>query len=265
MAGRIEDGALRNNGGAVDEASGRVSGRPAPSFITLEGIDGCGKSTQARLVAAALRHADHDVLLLREPGGVKISEKIRALLLDPENAEMSDTCELLLYEAARAQLVHEVIEPALSAGRLVVCDRFYDSTTAYQAFAGSVSRDAAAMANALAVGSTHPDLTLVLDIDPVRAAARTTDRSADRMEAKGLAYQERVATGFRTIAREEPGRVRLVDAAPGVETVFACLLAEVCRAGLSVPAAAARAALFELEDEAAPFGPAGNASGVKGV
>ena len=123
-------------------------------------------------------------------------------------------------------------------------------------------------ANALAVGACHPDLTLVFDIDPAKAAARAAarDRAQDRMEAKGLAYQERVATGFRTIAREEPRRVRLVDAAPGVETVFAYLLAEVCRAGLTVPAAAARAALFELEDGAAPFESAGaDALGGKGV
>ncbi len=110
-------------------------------FITVEGIDGCGKSTQATLIAHALEAAGHDVLRLREPGGAAISEKIRAILLDPANGEMGDVCELLLYEAARAQLVHQVIEPALAEGKTVICDRFYDSTTAYQAFADGLDRD----------------------------------------------------------------------------------------------------------------------------
>lgn len=251
MAERLADDMLHGSGHTPEsEFAQSESPKPSPAFITLEGIDGCGKSTQARLLAAALRYAGYDTLLLREPGGVAISEKIRALLLDPGNAEMSDTCELLLYEAARAQLVHEVIAPALEASTVVVCDRFYDSTTAYQSFAGSVPREQAAMANALAVGSCHPDLTLVMDIDPADAAARTAGRTADRMEAKGIAYQERVAAGFRTISREEPERVRLIDAKPGVDVVFACVLAEVCRAGLSVPAKAARSALAELSEEA---------------
>lgn len=217
-------------------------------FITLEGIDGCGKSTQARLIAAALAHAGHDVLSLREPGGVAISEKIRALLLDPENNAMCDACELLLYEAARAQLVHEVIRPALNAGRVVVCDRFFDSTTAYQGFAGTSSREVAEMANALAVGDCVPALTLVFDIDPELAAERADTRAGapDRMEAKGLDYQRRVAEGFRAIAREQPGRVRLIDASQTVDAVFACALAELASAGLAVSADDARSALAAL-------------------
>lgn len=246
MVRQMEDGELRAGEGVAGEASRFGAARSQSLFITLEGIDGCGKSTQARLLEAALRHAGHNVLLLREPGGVAISEKIRALLLDPANTAMSATCELLLYEAARAQLVHEVVRPALEEGTIVVCDRFYDSTTAYQSFAGGVAREAADMANALATGETRPNLTLVFDIDPEEAARRTTERQADRMEAKGLAFQRRVAEGFRAIAREEPGRVHLVDASPSIDTVFACALAEVCRAGIEVPAAAARAALDEL-------------------
>ena len=135
-----------------------------PLFITLEGIDGCGKTTQAALLADALSHAGVDVLSLREPGGVAISEKIRAILLDPANAEMGDTCELLLYEAARAQLVHQVIAPALAAGRTVVCDRFYDSTTAYQAYAAGLDPARVGAANELAVDGCHPDLTLVFEL-----------------------------------------------------------------------------------------------------
>lgn len=218
-------------------------------FITLEGIDGCGKSTQARLLAAALEHAGRDVLQLREPGGVAISEKIRGLLLDPENGAMCDACELLLYEAARAQLVHEVIRPALAQDRVVVCDRFYDSTTAYQAFAGGSTREDADRANALAVGDCQPDVTFVFDIDPEKAAVRREGRNdaPDRMEEKGLEFQQRVAEGFRTIAREEPQRVRTIDASQPVDAVFACMLAELAHAGLAVDAADARAALLQPE------------------
>lgn len=217
-------------------------------FITLEGIDGCGKSTQARLLAAALEHAGREVVRLREPGGVAISEQIRGILLDPANEAMSDACELLLYEAARAQVVHEVIVPALDAGSVVVCDRFFDSTTAYQGIAGGSAREDVDRANALAVGERVPDITFVFDIDPKTAAARRSDRdgSPDRMEAKGLAFQEQVAEGFRTIAREEPQRVRLIDASQPVDAVFACMLAELARAGLPVDAADARAALLSV-------------------
>ena len=218
-----------------------------PAFITVEGIDGCGKSTQAALLATALEHAGYDVLRLREPGGVAISEKIRALLLDPANAEMGDTCELLLYEAARAQLVYQVIDPALGAGKVVVCDRFFDSTTCYQAFADGLDRDVVAQANRLAVGDTVPALTLAYDIDPAVAAQRRAERGqADRMEAKGLAFQSKVAKGFRAIASEEPGRVKLIDAAASIEEVFACTVAHVRAAGFRLADADVAAALATL-------------------
>lgn len=199
----------------------------AGRFITVEGIDGCGKSTQARLLVEDLERAGYDVLALREPGGVAISEKIRALLLDPANVEMSATCELLLYEAARAQLVHEVVAPALAEGRVVVCDRFYDSTTAYQGYAGGVPLDAVTRANELAVGACAPDLTLVFDIDPMLAQERTASRAQDRMEAKGMGYQRRVAEGFRAIAAAEPTRVKLIDAARDIDAVHADVMAAV--------------------------------------
>lgn len=199
----------------------------AGCFITVEGIDGCGKSTQARLLAEDLERAGYDVLTLREPGGVAISEKIRALLLDPANVEMSATCELLLYEAARAQLVHEVVAPALAGGRVVVCDRFYDSTTAYQGYAGGVPLDAVTRANELAVGACAPDLTLVFDIDPALAAERTVSRAQDRMEAKGIAYQQRVAEGFRAIAAAEPERVKRIDAARAIDAIHADVMVAV--------------------------------------
>lgn len=210
---------------------------PDPPFITVEGVDGCGKSTQAALIARALEGAGYRVLALREPGGVRISERIRTLLLDPDNAEMGGTCELLLYEAARAQLVHERIAPALAAGTVVVCDRFFDSTTCYQAFAGGIDRGTVDAANALAVGSCRPALTLVYDIDLDIARARAAARggTADRMEAKGRVYQERVAAGFRALAAEEPGRVRLVDAGRSVDEVFDDTCAALRAAGFVLP------------------------------
>lgn len=204
-------------------------------FITVEGIDGCGKSTQATLIAAALEAAGHDVLRLREPGGVKISEQIRAILLDPANAEMGDVCELLLYEAARAQLVHQVIRPALAAGKTVVCDRFYDSTTAYQAFADGLDRNIVSQANELAVDGCRPDLTLVFDLPVEDALRRRSGREAeDRLELKGLEFQERVAAGFRAVAADEPDRVKLIDAGESIAEVFSGVAAELRSAGLSM-------------------------------
>ena len=204
-------------------------------FITVEGIDGCGKSTQARLIAAALEAAGHDVLRLREPGGVMISEQIRAILLDPANVEMGDVCELLLYEAARAQLVHQVIRPALAAGKTVICDRFYDSTTAYQAFADGLDRNMVSQANELAVDGCRPDLTLVFDLPVEDALRRRSGREAeDRLELKGLEFQERVAAGFRAVAADEPDRVKLIDAGESIAEVFSGVAAELRSAGLSM-------------------------------
>lgn len=203
-------------------------------FITLEGIDGSGKSTQARMLADVLENAGRKVMLLREPGGVAISEKIRAILLDSANAEMGDTCELLLYEAARAQLVHQVIAPALAAGTTVICDRFFDSTTAYQAYAAGLDPACVREANRLAVGPCVPSLTLIFDLDVDAAAARMGARgeAADRMEAKGLDYQRKVAEGYRAIAAEEPDRVRLIDAAGAPDEVHTQVLAAIANAGL---------------------------------
>ena len=209
------------------------------SFITLEGVDGAGKSTQARLLARALDLAGYQVVTLREPGGTAISEKIRALLLDPANTAMGDTCELLLYEAARAQLVHEVIAPALAAGKVVLCDRFYDSTTCYQAFADGLDRQMVRDANNLAVAGTHPALTLVYHITPEQAALRMAARgAADRM-----AFQERVYQGFCAISAEEPARVKLIDATASIAGVFAQTVELVRAYGLDIPQDAVAAAL----------------------
>lgn len=168
-------------------------------------------------------------------GGVKISEQIREILLDPANAEMGDVCELLLYEAARAQLVHQVIRPALAAGKTVVCDRFCDSTTAYQAFADGLDRNMVSQANELAVDGCRPDLTLVFDLPVEDALRRRSGREAeDRLELKGLEFQERVAAGFRAVAADEPDRVKLIDAGESIAEVFSGVAAELRLAGLSM-------------------------------
>ena len=194
-------------------------------FITLEGADGCGKSTQAALLAARIEATGREVVRLREPGGTPISEKIRALVLDPANAEMAPECELLLFEASRAQLVREVIEPAVARGAVVLCDRFYDSTYAYQAAGRALDEGIIRRANALGSCGVDPDRTLVLDMDTDAALARATRDGADRMEAEGVAFQRRVREGYLRLAAEEPGRVRVVDAAGTLEEVEARLAA----------------------------------------
>lgn len=181
-------------------------------FITLEGADGCGKSTQAGLLAAAIEATGRETVRLREPGGTKISEKVRAILLDPANAEMVPECELLLYEASRAQLTREVIAPALERGAMVLCDRYYDSTYAYQAGGRELDEGLVRRANELGSCGLAPDRTLVLDLPASVGYARATAGGADRMEAEGLAFQERVRAAYLRLAEEEPGRVRVVDA-----------------------------------------------------
>ena len=188
-------------------------------FITLEGADGCGKSTQAAILADRIAATGREVVRLREPGGTAVSEKIRALVLDPENSEMAPECELLLFEASRAQLVRQVIEPARARGAVVVCDRFYDSTFAYQAAGRSLAEPIIRAANALGSCGVAPDRTLVLDMDTDAALSRATRDGADRMEAEGVAFQRRVREGYLRLVAEEPHRVRRVDAAGTVEEV----------------------------------------------
>ncbi len=195
-------------------------------FITLEGADGCGKSTQAALLADALGARGREVVRLREPGGTQISEKIRALLLDPANADMAPECELLLYEASRAQLTRQVIEPALARGAVVLCDRYYDSTYAYQAGGRGLDEALVRRANLLGSCGVAPARTLVLDLDPALGYARATSGGADRMEAEGLAFQERVRAAYLRLAAAEPDRVRVVDASGEKNEVTARLLVE---------------------------------------
>lgn len=191
------------------------------TFITLEGIDGCGKSTQAKLLVDALRRSDSEVIALREPGGTPISEKIRALLLDPANAEMAPECELLLYEASRAQLVREVIRPALERGATVVCDRYYDSTYGYQHGGRGLDGQLVDTCNRLGSCGVEPDCTIVFDLEPEEALSRATKGGADRLEAEGLAFQQRIRSAYLQLAQREPERVHVVDATGTPAEVFA--------------------------------------------
>ena len=182
-------------------------------FISFEGGDGAGKSTHLQLVAEALRARGEDVVCLREPGGTIIGEQLRQTVLDPGNYIMCDECELLIYEAARAQLVSQVIRPALEAGSVVLCDRFADSTLAYQAFGRGLSRGFVDAANAFACQGVAPDRTILMMTggDAELGLQRATQhKHADRLEMAGAAFHEKVNAAFVLMARECPERVRLV-------------------------------------------------------
>jgi len=183
-------------------------------FITFEGGDGCGKSTQIQLAYRLLTEAGVDVLLTREPGGTRLGELIRGLLLDPENTELSDMAEMLLSAASRAQLAREVIEPALACGMTVLCDRWADSSLVYQGAARGLGETVRAV-NALAAGELFsPDMTILLDLDPEEALARAAagGGGADRIEALGAAYQAKVREAYLGLAGLEPERFRVIDA-----------------------------------------------------
>ncbi|MEO5722483.1 MAG: dTMP kinase [Chthoniobacterales bacterium] len=188
-------------------------------FLTFEGSEGCGKSTQVQRVAARLERDGVEFLLTREPGGTPIGEKIRNLLqFAPESAAMQPETELLLFEASRSQLVREVIEPALQRGVLVISDRFYDSTTVYQGVARRLDPTVVAQLNDFAVGNCRPDVTLILNVDVQTARARMLRRvrpvgAPDRMEQEPTEFYERVCEAYRELATREPERVHLVDAA----------------------------------------------------
>lgn len=181
-------------------------------FITFEGGEGTGKSTQLAILARRLETAGIPVRTLREPGGTSVGEAVREVLLHPDNDGLDSRAELLLYEAARAQLVAEVIEPALEAGETVLCDRFFDSTTAYQGYGRGLPLDEIAELNRIAAGGTTPDLTILFDLDVEVGLRRATANGADRLESEDVAFHRRVREGFLAIADSERSRVRVIDA-----------------------------------------------------
>jgi len=192
-------------------------------FVTFEGVEGCGKSTQLALAAERLRRAGRDVLTTREPGGTPIAEKIRGVLLDAAHTALEPMAEWLLIEAGRSQHVREVLRPALARGAFVLCDRFADSTEAYQVGGRGLDAELVAALDARVRGGLAPDLTLLFDLDPSEglARARRRDAGAGRFEAADLAFHQRVRAAFLAIARREPARVTVVPADGAVDTVFA--------------------------------------------
>ncbi len=189
-------------------------------FISFEGPDGSGKSTQARLFADHLKDRGFDVLFTREPGGTPISEKIRALILDPENMEMDARAEALLYAASRAQLVAQVIGPALAEGRSVVCDRYMDSSVAYQGYARGLG-DGVRRINEFGSGGLLPDVTFFLDLDPAEGIKRAAAAKggSDRMEQESISFHRAVYEGYLAICEAEPERFVRIDASRSLKQV----------------------------------------------
>jgi dTMP kinase len=199
-------------------------------FITFEGSEACGKSTQITLLADKLRSLGFDPLLFREPGGTAAGEAIRHLLQHaPEGEALTPEAELLLFAASRAQLVREKILPALEAGRVVICDRFMDSTTVYQGVARRIPSDDTARINAFAVGGCLPDVTILLDLDHKTSLSRmqAANRKPDRIERESPDFFEAVRRGYLNLAKENPKRVHLIDASRSIEEIAVEVLAKI--------------------------------------
>lgn len=177
-------------------------------FITFEGCEGVGKSTQLRLIQEYFRNNHIDAVFTREPGGVRICETIRGVILNKDFTEMSPVCEAMLYAASRAQLVNEVIIPALEKGKFVLCDRYVDSSFAYQGYARELGLDVIEEINAPAIKNAIPDLTIFLDLAPSEAFRRKGGRDTDdRMENEALAFHEKVYEGYKKVAEKYPERI----------------------------------------------------------
>ncbi|MFH1678631.1 MAG: dTMP kinase [Candidatus Omnitrophota bacterium] len=178
-------------------------------FITFEGSEGSGKSTQARLLAQYLKSRGHKTIFLREPGGTRLSEKIRRILLDKSNQEISPVSEMLLYMAARAQLIQEVIKPAKDKGEIVICDRFLDSTIAYQGWGLGVDLSLIGYLGNYLTAEVKPDMTLFLDVG-VRKGLRACGRVLDRIEQRPIVYHQRVRQGYLKLAAKYPQRIKII-------------------------------------------------------
>lgn len=197
-------------------------------FITLEGIDGSGKSTQIARLAQWIEGQGYPVTVTREPGGTPVGESIRQILLDVDNGQITPMTEMLLFAAARAQHVTQVIAPALDAGYVVLCDRFLDSSIAYQASARGLKEEDVLAVNLLAVQGVMPDLTLFLDIDPEEGFKRQLARSdaANRLDRENIAFYRQVRAGFLSLMERDPGRIVQIDGGRAEDLVFA----DACRA-----------------------------------
>lgn len=187
-------------------------------FITIEGIDGSGKTTQQNKIEAYLKEQGFDVISTLEPGALETGKKIRNLLLNSKN-EISDRCEMFLFLADRANHIEQLIEPALNAGKVILCDRHTDSTIAYQGFGRGQDAKLLKELNKIAVKGIEPDLTLLFDIS-AEAAAKRLNREKDRMEKAGLEFQKRVRNGYLELQRENPARIKIINAESDADKVF---------------------------------------------
>ncbi len=188
-------------------------------LIVFEGPDGAGKTTQIRLAVERLQNQGYSVVMAREPGGTRLSEAIRQVLLDPDNREMSPVTEALLYAGARSQLVAEVIIPALTEGKIVLCDRFIDSNLVYQGFGRGLDLEMLRQVNRFALDRLGKFCTILLDLPPEEGLKRGKERKKDRLEQEDLAFHQRVWEGYQYIARACPDRIRVVDAAAELDAV----------------------------------------------
>jgi dTMP kinase len=210
-------------------------------FITFEGIEGSGKSTQIALLADTLASKGMKIVLTREPGGTSIGDQVRTILLDPENRSLDPAAELLLYAASRAQHLQEIILPALADGTTVLCDRFSDATLAYQGYGRGLDIEMIRTLDRIVTAGTHPDLTLLFDIDAVPGLARARGRNNSRglgnearFENEEIAFHERVRRGYLTLVSQEPDRIRVVDASgtpEAVQGIVAKIVDEILRMG----------------------------------
>lgn len=196
------------------------------TFITVEGPDGAGKTTQLQLLADRLTAEGYEIVMTREPGGTRIGNEIRSLILNPDFQEMDEMTEILLYAASRAQHVNELIRPALAAGKIVLCDRFIDASIAYQGYGLGYTIEQVRSINQQATNHLTPDRTYLFDLTVSESKQRMIDRGAlDRIEQRDDAFRQRVYDGFMTLAVQEPERIQLVDANQSIES----LQTELCK------------------------------------
>lgn len=179
-------------------------------LITFEGPEGCGKSTQSKLLYEYLKTNSYNCVYTREPGGTRLGEKVRQVLLHSKDINITDLTEVFLFEAARAEIVKKAILPNLKKGRIIICDRFSDATIAYQGYGGKVSLKMIKALNNIATGGIKPAMTILLDVDTITGLKRARKKGIDRMEAKDIAYHKRVRAGYLTMEKREPERIKVV-------------------------------------------------------
>lgn len=197
-------------------------------FITFEGPEGCGKSTQSKLLYEYLKRKAYDCVYTREPGGTALGERIRQILLHSDGIEISDLAELFLFEAARAQIVAELIKPSLAKRRIVICDRFSDATASYQGYGGRVPLEAIRMLDRVATKGLKPDFTVLLDIDTITGLGRARSKGGmDRMEKKDVAYHKRVRSGYLKLAKIYPLRIKVIKVTGSIDDTQSLVRREV--------------------------------------